>query len=423
LFVYRARLDRYFRKITIWGSPCPGDRSKLFELSERIRTHAAPGYCRRDQALRQQSVAGGKTARISKALYVLARAKCSLKLPPLPVIDAMTPHRRHSLCVTAALVVALMPPQLAAQQAPAPSGAMVDLGGHRLHVQCSGRGRPTVVVENGLGDYSFDWVLVQRKVALFTRICTYDRAGYAWSDPGPQPRTFAQLNLELHDALAKLNEKGPFVLVGHSFGGPVVRNYAALYPREVSGMVQVDAAFEGQRIGIGGNRTLKLGTDAHDLPIPAPHEQMHDDDYPKSPPPAKPAATLDPIYATLPNLAKQRQRWADSLPARRIAEASQTKWSTEYFAKWMAASQDGVLGEIPLVVLTRANGGYDRDLDVTAAEMEKERLAGQAMLTRLSRRSKQVFLNCGHNMDLEDPKGVTDAIRNVVQQVRGGSAG
>lgn len=97
-------------------------------------------------------------------------------------------------------------------------GQMVDLGGHRLHVNCRGRGEPTVVVENGLGDFSFDWILVQTQVERVTRICTYDRAGYAWSDPGPMPRSFAQLNLELRDALAKLGMRGPFC-----DGGSLVR--------------------------------------------------------------------------------------------------------------------------------------------------------------------------------------------------------
>src|SRR5215510_7974989 len=73
-----------------------------------------------------------------------------------------------------------------AGDAPAAPGKMVDLGGHRLHVNCTGKGWPAVVVENGLGDFSFDWHLVQTQVATFTRICTYDRAGYAWSDPGPK---------------------------------------------------------------------------------------------------------------------------------------------------------------------------------------------------------------------------------------------
>jgi len=145
---------------------------------------------------------------------------------------------------------------------PKPHGKLVDLGGHRLHMNCTGKGSPTVVVENGLGDFSFDWILVQSRVSRFTRICTYDRAGYAWSDPGPKRRTFSQLNLELRDALSKLGEPGPFVLVGHSYGGPVARNFAATYPREVAGMVLVDAAHEGLRVGIGGKKTLRLGDGA-----------------------------------------------------------------------------------------------------------------------------------------------------------------
>jgi pimeloyl-ACP methyl ester carboxylesterase len=68
---------------------------------------------------------------------------------------------------------------------PKPTGELVDLGGFRLHVNCTGKGSPTVVVENGLGDFSIDWILVQERVAHFARVCTYDRAGYAWSDPGP----------------------------------------------------------------------------------------------------------------------------------------------------------------------------------------------------------------------------------------------
>src|SRR3954470_7908729 len=135
-----------------------------------------------------------------------------------------------------------------AERTPPPTGRLVDLGGHRLHVRCTGSGHPTVVVENGLGDFSFDWELVERGVSEFARICTYDRAGYAWSDPGPRPRTFAQLNLELHDALAKLGEKAPYVLVGHSFGGPVVRQYALTYPGEVVGMILVDSVHEDQRV-------------------------------------------------------------------------------------------------------------------------------------------------------------------------------
>jgi pimeloyl-ACP methyl ester carboxylesterase len=277
-------------------------------------------------------------------------------------------------------------------------------------------------VENGLGDFSFDWVLVQGRVAQFTRICTYDRAGYAWSDPGPKPRTFAQINLELRDALAKVSEKGPFVMVGHSYGGPVIRNFAMLYSKDVAGMVQVDAAFEGMRVGIGGGKTMRLGEDAKNRATPAPREDMKDADKPVLPVEAGPHAAqpMDPLYKALPEADQKLQLWAQSLLEMQDAEASQMEWSGEYFGKWMKTSQAGMLGAIPLVVLTRAEGGYGNDQDVPGAQMERERKEGQAMLAKLSTNSKQVIVNSGHNMDLEAPDEVTAAIRMVVEAVRRG---
>ena len=307
-----------------------------------------------------------------------------------------------------------------AASTPPPIGKLVDLGGHRLHVNCSGKGSPVVVIENGLGDFSFDWVLVQNRVSNFTRICTYDRAGYAWSDPGPKPRTFAQINLELRDALARLGEKGPYVLVGHSYGGPVIRNFALTYPQDIAGMVQVDAAFEGMRVGIGGGKTLRLGDDAQGRSIPDPREEMKDADKPNIPADLKAPdpQPLDPLYKALPEADQKLQIWAQSQLEMQEAEGSQMEWSGEYFAKWMKNSQSGSLGAIPLIVLTRADGGYGSDQDVPAAQMEKERKEGQAMLVKLSSNSKQVIVKSGHNMDLEAPDDVTSAIRTVVEAVR-----
>src|SRR5436309_4737955 len=217
---------------------------------------------------------------------------------------------------------------------PQPSGKLVDLGGHKLHVNCTGKGSPPVVVENGLGDFSFDWTLVRAKVAVLTRICTYDRAGYAWSDPGPKPRTFGQLNLELRDALSKLGERGPFVLVGHSYGGPVVRNFALAYPSQTAGIVFVDAAHEGLRVGIGGKRTLRLGDDAKGLAIPAAHEDMNASDKPSIRAEDLPAElkNLDSMFKVLPSEEQQMQLWAQQLPAVYDAQSSETRWSGEYIA-------------------------------------------------------------------------------------------
>jgi pimeloyl-ACP methyl ester carboxylesterase len=304
---------------------------------------------------------------------------------------------------------------------PAPPGKLVDLGGRKLHVYCTGRGEPTVVVENGLDDFSFDWTLVQSRVSHFTRICTYDRAGYAWSDPGPKPRTFAQLNLELHDALAKLGEHGPFVLVGHSFGGPVLRNFARVYPAAAGGMVFVDAAHEGLRVGIGGGKTIRLGDGAKGTEIPVPHEEMSASDKPTVRAEDLPEEfkTLNSAYKALPPDEQTMHLWAQRLPGVYDAENSETQWSDEYFAKWLATPQAGVLGTIPVIVLSRADGGYrDGDSDIPAAQLEKERKEGQAKLVLLSSHSKQVIVHSGHNMNLEAPEDVSNAIRDVVNAVR-----
>lgn len=129
---------------------------------------------------------------------------------------------------------------------PAP-GQLVEIKGRRMHLHCAGEGSPTVVVDSGLGSYSADWQLVQPEVAKFTRICTYDRPGYGWSQPGPRPRTSRQMARELHSLLAAAQGAGlagPYLLVGYSLGGFNVRLYARQHPDEVAGLVLVDSAHE-----------------------------------------------------------------------------------------------------------------------------------------------------------------------------------
>ena len=161
-----------------------------------------------------------------------------------------------------------------AQETPKPLGKLVDLGGHRLHLYCTGKGSPTVVIEMGFEEFSSDWGMVQDPVAKFARVCSYDRAGYAWSDPGPMPRTFAQINLELRSALAHSGEHGPYILVGHSYGGGVVRNFALSYPKQVAGMVFVDIVSENQRIPMGPKKTGLISDYATHKPIPEPRLTM-----------------------------------------------------------------------------------------------------------------------------------------------------
>ena len=121
-------------------------------------------------------------------------------------------------------------------------GRLVDVGGHRLHLHCTGSGNPTVVLQPGGGDMSSVMGWIAPAVADHTRVCVYDRAGRGWSDPTEATPDGEQYATDLHTLLHRAHVPGPYVLAGHSFGGLYVRIFAARYPREVAGLVLIDSA-------------------------------------------------------------------------------------------------------------------------------------------------------------------------------------
>jgi len=123
----------------------------------------------------------------------------------------------------------------------APSGRLVEVDGHRMHISCTGQGSPTVVLEAGAGTPSGVWAWVQPEVAQQTRVCAYDRAGLGWSEPGPRPRDAGSVAQELHTLLQRAGETGPFILAGHSLGGQYALMFAQRYPEEIAGLVLIDA--------------------------------------------------------------------------------------------------------------------------------------------------------------------------------------
>jgi len=320
------------------------------------------------------------------------------------------------LFLTALFPFAFETPAQSDPPIPTPPGRLFEVAGHKMHLHCRGQGSPTVVVEVGIGDISTDWVFVQDAVSNFTRICTYDRSGYAWSEPGPLPATYPQINLELHELLAAAKERGPFVLVGHSFGGPLVRSYTKIYPDEVAGLVLVDTVHEDQRIPIMRKAVLLRG-DAKGRPILAPRLAMRPEDpKPQSAPP-----TIEPVEPPMDKLPLANQKidqWAVAQPGIHTMVQSELEWSPESLALMAASNQEGSLGARPLLVLTRKVGGYDNNLDVPASILEEERLALQKKLVELSTNGAQRILPCGHNMHIECPGALTNAIRAVVTAVR-----
>jgi len=316
-------------------------------------------------------------------------------------------------------------------QPPPHPGKLVDVGGWRLHLDCRGKSKgniPTVVLESGAGDFSFDWDLIQPGVARFTRVCTYDRAGYAWSDPGPTPRTMQQVAYELHTALHEEGVRKPYVLVGHSIGGLMVRVYAGQYRDEVSGMVLVDSSHEDQLISITDMKTkqekiVRWREFSSGRAIPPVQSRVS--------PSTGTVATQGTIrsssklkieapYDKLPSNIQQIRLWAMSQPRYNPARFSEFDFLPEELARVFA--ERGIrkypLGDMPLIVLTRGISEYSVT-DESGKMQDEDRKRHQADLVNLSSNSEQIIAeNSGHHIQLDDPKLVIDVVRRVIEVAR-----
>ena len=124
----------------------------------------------------------------------------------------------------------------------APPGAFYSVNGHRMHLNCTGSGSPTIILEAGLGNDSLTWGGVQPVLSSTTRVCSYDRAGFGWSDPLPAPRDADHIAAELHGLLQQAQVTGPIVLMGHSIGGMYLRDYATRYPADIVGLIFEDSS-------------------------------------------------------------------------------------------------------------------------------------------------------------------------------------
>jgi pimeloyl-ACP methyl ester carboxylesterase len=290
-------------------------------------------------------------------------------------------------------------------------GEMVNVNGHLMHINCVGRGSPTVILESGLGNMSADWANIQPEVAKTTRVCSYDRAGTGWSEPGPTPRDPKQIAHELHTLLGKAGIDGPYVLVGQSFGGLYVRMYADLYPKEIAGMVLVDSS--------------------------------HPDMWTRMPPEV--AAALRPpawqmrAMAFLARLGVTRLSGGDmsecGLPVRQCKEEQAYFATAQYLVtkrqEMYAPERDaqvratGDLGDKPLVVLTAGDHSRDFAAGVSLAartRFEHTWYTLQSELAALSTDSNhRVVEGAGHSTlqtDREDAQETIAALVRVVKAVR-----
>lgn len=300
-----------------------------------------------------------------------------------------------------------------------PPGTLIDVGGWRLHLNCTGkseRNTPTVVLEAGSGDFSVDWQLVQPEVARFSRVCSYDRAGSGWSDLGPRPRTMKQVAYELHTALQKAGEKGPFVLVGHSLGGLIVRVYVADYPEEVTGVVLVDGTSDDTVILLNHKR-VRLRENAQGRTLPAIRTtitaaekalseeerqlaQLAESNMYGGKKEEIGAPAIRAPYDRLPTALQAERLWVLTQPRYYMAD-SYPLLSEEFAALYaMRKEQEYSLGDRPLVVLLRKPVDENKKVEFTA----------------LSRNSKLIVAeHSGHHIHLDEPAIVTGAIKEAVE--------
>jgi pimeloyl-ACP methyl ester carboxylesterase len=282
-----------------------------------------------------------------------------------------------------------------------PPGRMVDVGGHRLHIDCVGTGSPTVVIDAGWMDWSTTWSSwVQPGVAESTRVCTYDRAGYGYSEPGPMPRTAGRIAQELHTLLQRADVPGPYVIVGHSLGGAHVRVFAHEYPADVAGVVLIESM--NPLSAQPSAPTAAPGTDRASrgdwlltrvLTLPARVGAMRALAGPLGMNDAGLAPGVAGAYAALSVTPRYLQATIDE--GRGMAES---------LAQARAITS---LGATPLIVLSR---GRDQDA-VHVGE--------QAQLLELSPNSQQMVADqSGHNVQVDQPGAAVDAIVRMVEQVR-----
>lgn len=281
-----------------------------------------------------------------------------------------------------------------------PPGTFVEVNGVRMHLYCTGKGSPTVVLDSGLSNTWLDWYKVQPEVAKFTRVCAYDRAGVGWSDPSPGPRTSRVIAEELHTLLRNAGVAPPFVLAGHSIGGLHVRMYASLYRAEVAGLVLVDACHPDQPRRLPGfeagnrHRRREIERDRDLMPFGIPRLM----------------GWCGIWYGSAETGRRAALRGFDCTVRQKEGTLAEMAGSGESFDQ---ARATGSLGDMPLIVVSQAPSSARAQQFLSFWYPMQEELA------RLSSRGSHVIAQgSGHMIALDRPDVVLAAIRDVVAQCR-----
>jgi pimeloyl-ACP methyl ester carboxylesterase len=323
-----------------------------------------------------------------------------------------------------------------AQPSPAPSMAedqrilpyvepsqLVDIGGRRINLHCTGAGGPTVILMAGIFSWSVVWYKTQPVIAQKTRVCAFDRAGYGFSDPGPRPQILSDVVDDLHAALNAGPIPGRYVLVGHSLGGIEARLYAQRWPKEVVGMVLVDSALAGEGLidenqpgydeVIGGESyaadMLHCAFLVADRPLEPSGPEYNDCSSASALPSDTPTAF--------------RKAWPQFFTAYYFADKV-SLMSSVYTHRYDAVDHQR-LGAMPLVVLSAEDSWGKSGTPESVwfhRSYSKVWIALQEALAHISSRGvHRIIKDSSHQIELDKPQAVIDAVDEVLRELHSGA--
>lgn len=298
-------------------------------------------------------------------------------------------------------------------------GQLVDIGGRHINLHCTGAGGPTVILMAGIFSWSVVWYKTEPVIAQKMRVCAFDRAGYGFSDPGPRPQILSDVVDDLHSALKAGSIPGPYVLVGHSLGGIEARLYAQRWPKEVVGMVLVDTSPAGQGLinenQPGFDEAIGQESYAGDmlhcafLVMNGPRDS------------SKPDYDDCTSAAALPSdtPAAFRAIWPQFFTAYYFADKV-SLMSSLYTHRYDSVDHRR-LGAMPLVVLSTEHSwgksGTPADLWFLRS-YSKVWIALHEGLAHLSSRGvHRIIEGSGHEIQLDKPQAVIDAVDEVLRQL------
>ncbi len=294
-------------------------------------------------------------------------------------------------------------------------GQLVDIGGRRLNLHCSGAGPVTVIFDSPSGEPGLSWFKVQPRIAQRTRACLYDRAGLGFSDPSPRPGTVGNAADDLHALLGAAGIAPPYILVGNSYGGATAQVYAYRYPDQVKGLVLVEPYHEEQ------SARSSAATGGKSDQMRAMGEQMEKDCAEQA------ARGFVPGSEALANCTGGLERqFGRSLAAVQFANrTSAAQWRARLSEESHFSVSDGELralrgpfGDLPVLVLTRSISPFaipGKPQSALNKALEDANLQLNGEIAALSRRGKLTRVaGAGHIIQYDQPGAVIAAVEEML---------